>query len=146
MKRSRHIVSEINITPFVDVMLVLLIIFMVTAPMMTQGLDVDLPTTTHVENLPTESSNMVMTITRDGGIYLDTYSVALNDLEQKLVLLVKKQNKQLFLQADKDVAYGIVVDVMGRIRKAGIEKIGVVAHKLASSAPKKEAPKKAAKK
>ena len=131
MARSRRFVSEINVTPFVDVMLVLLIIFMVTAPMMTEGLDVDLPTTSHVETLPTESANMVMTITKDGKIYLDTYAVAYEELEQKLLLLVKKQNKQLFLQADKDVPYGFVVDVMGRIRKAGIEKLGVVAHKAA---------------
>jgi len=126
---GRHFVSEINVTPFVDVMLVLLIIFMVTAPMMSEGLDVDLPTTSHVENLPTEMDTMVMTITRDGAIYLDTYAVSPEELEEKLVLLVKEKNKQLFLQADKEVPYGTVVNVMGRIRKAGIDKLGVVAHR-----------------
>lgn len=122
-------VSEINVTPFVDVMLVLLIIFMVTSPMMSEGLDVDLPTTNYVENLPTEQENMVLTIRRDGAIYLDTYAVPLEELGDKLNLLVKEKDKQLFLQADKEVPYGLVVDVMGRIRGAGIEKLGVVAQR-----------------
>lgn len=120
-------VSEINVTPFVDVMLVLLIIFMVTAPMMTQGLEVDLPETRAVENLPTEAENMVLTIRQDGSMFLDTYQVSQDELETKIELLVKQPGKQLFLQADKEVPYGIVVDVMGRIRAAGIEKLGVVA-------------------
>ncbi len=124
----RGLVSEINVTPFVDVMLVLLIIFMVTAPMMTEGLEVDLPQTRAVDTLPTESENMVLSITRDGALYLDTYAVTLDELGEKLNLLVKAQNKQLFLQADKTVSYGLVVDVMGRIREAGIENLGVVAH------------------
>lgn len=122
-------VSEINVTPFVDVMLVLLIIFMVTAPMMSEGLEVDLPSTTYVENLPTEADNVVMTIRRDGAIYLDTYAVPLEELADKLVAMVKSQNKQLFLQADKEVPYGVVVGVMGRIRAAGIENLGVVAQR-----------------
>ena len=115
---NKGFVSEINVTPFVDVMLVLLIIFMVTAPMMTEGLDVD---------LPTESDNMILTVRKDGAIFLDSYEVGLDELQDKINLLVKQQNKQLFLQADKDVAYGLVVDVMGRIREAGIDKLGVVA-------------------
>ncbi len=124
---KKGLVSEINVTPFVDVMLVLLIIFMVTAPMMTEGLDVELPQTRAVDTLPTESDNMILTIRKDGAIFLDTYEVALDELQPKIDLLVKQQNKQLFLQADKDVPYGVVVDVMGRIREAGVEKLGVVA-------------------
>ncbi len=122
-------VAEINVTPFVDVVLVLLIIFMITAPMMSEGLEVDLPTTNYVENLPTESDNMVLTVRKDGILYLDTYTVPLEELQEKLILLVKEQNKQLFLQADKDVPYGLVVDIMGRIRLAGIAKLGVVAQR-----------------
>ena len=122
-------VSEINVTPFVDVMLVLLIIFMVTAPMMSEGLEVDLPQTSYVENLPTESDNMVLTIRRDGAIYLDTYAVPVEELQDKLQALVKAQNKQLFMQADKEVPYGLVVDVMGRIRSAGIDRLGMVAQR-----------------
>lgn len=122
-------VSEINVTPFVDVMLVLLIIFMVATPMMSQGIDVDLPQTQHVEVLPTDAANMVMTVRQDGKIFLDEYAVELDDLENKLQTLVREKNKTLFLQADRNVSYGIVVDVMGRIKAAGIEKLGVVAEK-----------------
>ena len=122
-------VSEINVTPFVDVMLVLLIIFMVATPMMSQGIDVDLPQTKQVEVLPTESENMVMTLRQDGKIFLDEYAVELEDLENKLQVLVKEKNKTLFLQADKNVPYGTVVDIMGRIKAVGIEKLGVVAEK-----------------
>lgn len=95
--------------------------------MMTEGLDVDLPQTRAVETLPTESDNMILTIRKDGVIFLDSYEVGLDELQDKIDLLVKQQNKQLFLQADKDVAYGLVVDVMGRIREAGVDKLGVVA-------------------
>ena len=122
-------VSEINVTPFVAVMLVLLIIFMVATPMMSQGIDVDLPQTKQVEVLPTESENMVMTVRQDGKIFLDEYAVELDDLENKLQVLVKEKNKTLFLQADKNVPYGTVVDIMGRIKAVGIEKLGVVAEK-----------------
>ena len=80
-----------------------------------------------VETLPTESDNMILTVRKDGAIFLDSYEVGLDELQDKINLLVKQQNKQLFLQADKDVAYGLVVDVMGRIREAGIDKLGVVA-------------------
>ena len=103
-------VSEINVTPFVDVMLVLLIIFMVATPMMSQGLDVDLPQTKQVEVLPTEADHMVLTVRRDGKIFLDEYGVDnMEDLEGYLQRLVKEKNKSLFLQADKEVPYGIVV-------------------------------------
>ena len=127
MPRRKGFVSEINVTPFVDVMMVLLIIFMVTAPMMDSGLDVDLPQARQVENLPTDSEHLVLTIREDGAMYLDTYQVQLEELEERLTALVKDQNRALFLQADKNVPYGAVVDVMGRIKAAGIEKLGVVA-------------------
>jgi len=121
-------VSEINVTPFVDVMLVMLIIFMVATPMMSQGLDVDLPQTKQVEVLPTESDHMVLTIRRDGALFLDEFKVeGLDQLEGNLKSLVKDKNKTLFLQADKEVPYGLVVDVMGRIKFVGIEKLGVIA-------------------
>lgn len=126
-------VSEINVTPFVDVMLVLLIIFMVTAPMMTEGLEVDLPQTKAVETLPLESENLILTIRRDGNMYLDTYPVSMDELQEKLDLLVKSQNKELLLQADKEIPYGVVVEVMGRVREAGIDKLGMVATRENSS-------------
>ena len=127
MARKKSFVSEINVTPFVDVMMVLLIIFMVTAPMMDSGLDVDLPQAKQVENLPTDADHLVLTVREDGALFLDTYQVKLEELEERLTLLVKEKDRSLFLQADKSVPYGIVVDVMGRIKAAGIEKLGVVA-------------------
>ena len=124
---NKGFVSEINVTPFVDVMLVLLIIFMVTAPMMTEGVVLVPPQPRAGETLPTQSAILFLTVRKVGGIFLDSYEVGLDELQDKINLLVKQQNKQLFLQADKDVAYGLVVDVMGRIREAGIDKLGVVA-------------------
>lgn len=122
-------VADINVTPFVDVMLVLLIIFMVAAPMMSEGLEVDLPQTRTVEVLPTDSDHLVLTIRKDGTMFLDEYKVAPEELEDYLTKLVKEKGKTLFLHADKAVAYGVVVDVMGRVKGAGIEKLGVVAER-----------------
>lgn len=122
------LVSEINVTPFVDVMLVLLIIFMVATPMMTQGLEVDLPQTKQVETLPGEVDHMILTVRRDGRIYLDEYAIEdISSLEGYLQRLVKDKNKTLFMQADREVPYGIVVEVMGQVKAAGIENLGVIA-------------------
>ena len=126
-------VSEINVTPFVDVMLVLLIIFMVATPMMSQGLEVDLPQTKQVEVLPTESDHLILTVQRDGRLYLDEYAVnGMEELEGYLQKLVKEKNKTLFLKADKEVPYGVVVEVMGHIKAVGIEKLGVMADQVES--------------
>ena len=127
MARKKGFVSEINVTPFVDVMMVLLIIFMVTAPMMDSGLDVDLPQAKQVDTLPSDAEHLVLTVREDGTLYLDTYEVQLEELEERLAAIVKEKDRALFLQADKTVPYGLVVDVMGRIKAAGIEKLGVVA-------------------
>ena len=127
MARKKGFVSEINVTPFVDVMMVLLIIFMVTAPMMDSGLDVDLPQAKQVDNLPTDADHLVLTVREDGALFLDTYQVQPEELETRLSMLVKDKGRSLFLQADKSVPYGIVVDVMGRIKAAGIERLGVIA-------------------
>lgn len=124
---QRGFLAEINVTPFVDVMLVLLIIFMVTAPMLTQGVDVDLPKTQTVETLPEDSDHLVLSVKKDGSLFLDTYEVTLDEMEKHIKRLVKDKNKLLYLKADKDVAYGVVVKVMARVKAAGIEKLGVVA-------------------
>ena len=134
MARKKGFVSEINVTPFVDVMMVLLIIFMVTAPMMDSGLDVDLPQAKQVDNLPTDAEHLVLTVREDGALVLDTYQVQLDELETRLSMLVKDKGRALFLQADKAVPYGIVVDVMGRIKAAGIERLGVIAMSAVDSA------------
>ncbi|EFL51501.1 protein TolR [Solidesulfovibrio fructosivorans JJ]] len=124
---SGKFLGEVNVTPFVDVMLVLLIIFMVTAPMMTQGLQVDLPQTRAVSVLPKENESVVLTIKADGSLYLDKYQVELGDLEGQVRQLVSAQKKQLFLRADKAVPYGTVVAVMGVVKAAGVDRLGVVA-------------------
>ena len=119
-------VSEINVTPFVDVMLVLLIIFMVTAPMMTEGLDVDLPKVQQSETLPTENDHMILTVKDDGALYLDEYETTIADLAAVLKTNVSGPGRQLFVRADRKVPYGVVMDVMGRIRGAGITDVGLV--------------------
>ena len=97
---NKGFVSEINVTPFVDVMLVLLIIFMVTAPMMTEGLDVDLPQTRAVETLPTESDNMILTVRKDGAIFLDSYEVGLDELPADLreAAVLRLENPEMSLR------------------------------------------------
>ncbi|MEA5088994.1 ExbD/TolR family protein [Solidesulfovibrio sp.] len=132
-----HVLADVHVTPFVDVMLVLLIIFMVTAPMMTQGLQVDLPQTRAVSVLPKESDAVVLTVKADGSIFLDKYQVELGELEGQVHQLVTNQKKQLFLRADKAVPYGTVVSVMGVVKAAGVDKLGVVAEeeKTAPAAP-----------
>lgn len=125
---GKGLVSEINVTPFVDVMLVLLIIFMITAPLMAEGVDVDLPQTKSATALPTDKDHIIVTIRKSGAVYVDTYAVAdLDDLEAQIRAVATEQRRQVFLQADKEVPYGMVVPVIGIIRAAGIDKLGMVA-------------------
>lgn len=130
---NKGIVSEINVTPFVDVMLVLLIIFMVTAPLLTEGLDVQLPQTKTVDSLPSDQENLVLSITKDGQIFLGETKVEVENLNLVLKAAVTDQKKQLFLQADTNVPYGVVVEVMGQVKEAGIGNLGVVAERPAES-------------
>ncbi len=119
-------VADINVTPFVDVMLVLLIIFMVTVPMMTEGLDVALPRVETSEVLPTESDHSILTIKSNGALYLDENETGLADLPELLAARVKNAGRQLFVRADKDVPYGTVMHVMDRVRGAGVSDVGLV--------------------
>ncbi len=132
-------VSEINVTPFVDVMLVLLIIFMVTAPMMTEGLGVDLPKVEASEILPTEDDHMILTVTAAGMLYLDTYESSLVDLPRVLEVHVRNSGRQLFVRADATVPYGTVMEVMGKIRGVGITNVGLVTLPAAESGAKGQA-------
>ena len=121
MEKRRQTLSEINVTPFVDVMLVLLIIFMVTAPLLQQGIDINLPQAKGKEL--TTPERVDITIKKDGKIYLDKTAVTLEALRAQLS---KNKNREVFLKADKDVPYGLVVEVMGELREIGIEKLGMV--------------------
>jgi biopolymer transport protein TolR len=123
---SDGLMSEINVTPLVDVMLVLLIIFMVTAPMMSQGVNVDLPEASS-DPLTSEKEPLVVSIDKSGTVYISELKVEVNYLQDKLrKILEGRENKEVFFKADKDVAYGIVVKVMAEIKAAGIEKLGMI--------------------
>lgn len=123
---KKRLVSEINVTPLVDVMLVLLIIFMVTAPMMTQGLDVDLPETTS-KSLRQEEEPIVVTVDKEGTISVNKISLARDLFIQELQKQYKTNKKQpIFLRADKNVPYGHVVTVMDDIKSIGFDKIGMI--------------------
>lgn len=126
-KRKGGIVSDINVTPLVDVMLVLLIIFMVTAPMMTQGVDVDLPQTTS-KSLKQDDKPIVITIDPQGDIFFNQTKGDRTILQQELAKLASSQGTEtpIFLRADKQVPYGIVVQVMADIKDAGFLKLGMV--------------------
>ncbi len=125
-KNRRGLVSDINVTPLVDVMLVLLIIFMITAPMMTQGLDVDLPETT-ARPLQQEETPIIITINKKGDIFLNQIKGSQSLLRQQLAALAQKGTKRpVFLKADQKVPYGLVVSVMADIKEAGFDKLGMI--------------------
>ncbi|MDQ7787354.1 MAG: protein TolR [Thermodesulfovibrionales bacterium] len=121
--RERTVMSEINVTPFVDVMLVLLIIFMVTAPLLQQGIDVNLPQAKGKDLPPEERITLI--VKKGGVIYMNDNPVSTDEMGRKLQA-ISKLNPNVFLKADKDVPYGFVVEVMGEIKEAGIEKLGMI--------------------
>jgi biopolymer transport protein TolR len=117
--------SEINVTPLVDVMLVLLIIFMITAPMMQSGITVNLPSAETKTN--PSSGGLVLTITKDHYIYMDNNIINLYLLESRIKNYFFNKNKKIvFIKADKDVSYGYVINVMDVLKKAGIETVGMI--------------------
>jgi biopolymer transport protein TolR len=118
--------SEINVTPFVDVVLVLLIIFMVTAPMMQQGVDVDLPETT-TQNLRVHNEPLIITVKKDGTYFLANTTVTEKELGAKLTAILSGlDDKGVFLRADKSANYGSVVKALAAARLAGATKLGMV--------------------
>lgn len=130
---KRRYMSEINVTPLVDVVIVLLIIFMVAAPMMTKGLDVKLPETT-AKSLPQKEKNIVITVNEKGEIYFNKVSVDQEVLKRRLAEMKHEGLvQQVLLEADRAVAYGTVAKVMAKIREAGIENLGLVTEPLESS-------------
>ena len=123
---NKELMSDINVTPFVDVMLVLLIIFMVTAPMMIEGLNVDLPEAT-AKPLDSEKEHLVITIDKDLLVYINDYKIGVDSLGDKLSKTLQgRSDREVYLKADKNIPYGIVVQVMAEIKAAGVEQLGMI--------------------
>ncbi len=123
---SGSFMSDINVTPFVDVMLVLLIIFMVTAPMMMQGVDVSLPEATS-EPLDSEKDHLIITIDQKNQVYINDYKVTVEFLGGKLAKILEGRDERgVFLKADENIPWGTVAKVMAEIKNAGVEKLGMV--------------------
>jgi biopolymer transport protein TolR len=121
--------NEINVTPLIDVMLVLLVIFMVTAPLLTTGVHVDLPKVKSAP-MPVDDAKLMIIVTSDGSVFLGKDEIT-GDLENKLKTNAKLQEqKELYIQADENVKYGAVLRVMAAARLAGVEKLGMVTDPL----------------
>jgi biopolymer transport protein TolR len=131
--RVRGSLAEINVIPLVDVVLVLLLIFMLTAPMMYRGIDVNLPRSGGKPSALDE--RLVLTITKERMLYLNDRALPLATLEPRMRELMKdRPDKTLFIKADKELVYGYVIETMDRVRRAGVERVGMVTE----PAPKKE--------
>jgi biopolymer transport protein TolR len=125
-QREAGVLAQINVTPLVDVMLVLLVIFMVTAPIIQQGVQVNLPQA-KAGAIPGTEELLVVTIAKNGKIYLNDNPMTSAELGQKLRGIRKLQaDKQVYLRADQDVKYGIVMKTIAEIKQAGIERLGMV--------------------
>ena len=123
---QRRAMTDINVTPLVDVMLVLLIIFMVTAPLIQSGVKVDLPKAS-AQQMEHKEEKLVLTITRERRIFLGTTEIAPAELERKLSANARIQKeKELYLHADRSLPYGQVVEVMAVARRAGVESLGMI--------------------
>jgi biopolymer transport protein TolR len=129
-RKNRKFMSDINVTPLVDVMLVLLIIFMVTAPMMMQGVEVNLPQTT-ARNIKSSEDPLILSVTRKNEIFLENRQLPLDGLEIKIEKIFEnRREKEILLKADKDVPYGFVIEVIAKIKRAGIDRLGMITEPL----------------
>jgi len=138
-RRRNRVMAEINVTPMVDVMLVLLIIFMVTAPLLTSGVNVDLPKTS-ASPLDQDAKPLTISIDAQGKIYLQDAEVQSTDLVTKLQALTTTNGQQdndrrIYVRADKSISYGQVMEVMGTITEGGFTKVALLAEQPASGAP-----------
>ncbi len=135
--RRRHPrMSEINVTPFVDVMLVLLIVFMITAPLMTVGVAVDLPETNSA-TLPGQDEPLVVTIDSSGLVYLQESPIGVEELVLRLrAISANKADQRIFVRGDKAVDYGRVMQVMATINAAGFKRVALVTEKIKTKKPK----------
>jgi biopolymer transport protein TolR len=124
--QDKGLMGEINVTPFVDVMLVLLIIFMVTAPMMVEGVNVDLPQTT-AQPLESEKEPLVVTIDKEGQVFINEFQTSRDIFAAKLAkVLEARQDRTVYLKADKTIPYGVVMQIMSEIKATGVAKLGMV--------------------
>ena len=118
--------ADINVTPLVDVVLVLLIIFMVTAPMLQMGIDVNLPRV-KAKSIDVAEEKLILTITPAKEIFINKNKIPMRDLRTKLEsIFTSRTDREVFMRADKTVPYGFVVEVMSEIRKAGVDKLGMI--------------------
>ncbi|MEW6014230.1 MAG: biopolymer transporter ExbD [Candidatus Zixiibacteriota bacterium] len=136
-KREYRAMAEINVTNLVDVVLVLLIIFMISAPLLQSGIEVDLPKT-KTAALNEQAEGVVLTIDRKGGIFVNDVWTRLENFESSVDKELKKANRSsVFLRADSLVPYGVVVEVIGRLKTMGIEEMGLITGKEENNKPKK---------
>ena len=125
-RRRAKPMSEINVTPFVDVMLVLLIIFMVAAPLLTVGVQIDLPETA-AQQIDSEAEPLTVTVTADGQVFLQEAEVPLEELVDRLTAIAAQGiDERVFVRGDRDVDYGSVMQVMGRLNAAGFRRLALV--------------------
>ena len=123
---NRRAMTDINVTPLVDVMLVLLIIFMVTAPLIQSGVKIDLPRAS-AQQMEHSEEKLVLKITRDRRVYLGDTEISAAELETKLATNARVQkDKELYLQADRSLNYGLVVEIMAIARRAGVDSLGMI--------------------
>ena len=124
--RKHSPMHEINVSPFVDVMLVLLIIFMVTAPMLTSGVPIELPETKG-QQLQTNKDPVTLSVDRSGKVFIQETEIKLDDIAPKLKAIAKNgYDEQIFIRGDKGIDYGTVMRVMGRVKAAGFTKVSLV--------------------
>ena len=121
---DRRVLSEINVTPLVDVMLVLLVIFMVTAPMLQRGTDVQLPQAQH--SALKEQERLTLTLTREGRIFLNSDEVPRAELRDRLVAVTRGRDRTVQFRGDSQVSYGLVIAVMDAMKAAGIDTVGMI--------------------
>lgn len=129
---DRRILSEINVTPLVDVMLVLLVIFMVTTPMLQRGTDVQLPQAQQSELK--EEERITLTLTREGRLFLNTQEVPRAQLRDRLVALAHGRERVVHFRGDAQVPYGLVIEVMDALKAAGIETVGMITERTPNAA------------